>query len=209
MQYFLLNCINIHGNCIFIRKLFVSLSLKIIFSLIGDYQDQLFRITKIRICPMEKWRNFFLQQMGTGTGGSSHAVYESVATWGVWCKSIPFKIFDKVKAPAKRTWYDEHGDDEYIPSEGLYLEAYTMKVEFGCKKMTSVNDVRQKVGQFLEYLRSSGYMKLYSSHTRIGRQNVRLDSVSDNATWKTDDEGEFLVFEVTFNVGDPKTDITL
>ena len=52
-------------------------------------------------------------------------------------------------------------------------------------------------------------MKLYSSYTRIGRQNVRLDSVSDNATWKTDDEGEFLVFEVTFNVGDPKTDITL
>ena len=153
---------------------------------------------------MEKWRNFYLQKMGSST------TYESVSAWGVWCKSIPFKIFGKVKAPAKRTWYDEHGDDEYIPSEGLYLEAYTMKVEFGCKKMTSVNDVRQKVGQFLEYLRSSGHMKMYSSHTRIGRQNVRLDSVSDNAIWKTDDDGnEFLIFEVTFNVGDPVTDITL
>jgi hypothetical protein len=53
-------------------------------------------------------------------------------------------------------------------------------------------------------------MKMYSSHTRIGRQKVRLESVSDNAKWKTDDEGkEFLVFEVTFKVNDPVTDITL
>ena len=158
---------------------------------------------------MEKWRNFFLQRMGKDGNGNAYPVCESVATWGIWCKNIPFKLFDRVKAPAKRTWYDEHGDDEYIPKEGLYLEAYTMKVEFGCKKMSSVNDVRQNVGQFLAYLQSSGHMKLYSSHTRIGRQDVRLDSVSDNATWKTDAEGEFLIFEVTLNVADPKTDITL
>lgn len=158
---------------------------------------------------MEKWRNFFLQQMGTDTGGSPHAVYESVAAWGVWCKSIPFKIFDKVKAPAKRTWYDEHGDDEYIPSEGLYLEAYTMKVEFGCKKMAGVNDVRERVGAFLGYLRESGMMKMYCSYTRIGRQNVRLDSVGDGATWKNEEGQEFLIFDVTFKVNDPVTDITL
>lgn len=157
---------------------------------------------------MEKWRNFYLQKMGSGND-----LKESVAAWGVWCKEIPFKIFDKVKAPAKRTFHDEHGDSEYIPSEGLYLESYTMKIEFGCKKMTtpnSVTDVRTKVGDFLKYLRSSGHMMMYSSHTRIGRQYVRLDSVSDNATWKVDDDGnEFLVFEVTLNVADPMTDIEL
>lgn len=154
---------------------------------------------------MEKWQNFFLQKMGSG----SNPVKESVAAWGIYCKDIPFKIFDKVKEPAKRTWYDEHGDDEYIPSTGLYLEAYTMKVEFGCKKTKTITDVRKKVGEFLEYLRSSGHMKMYSSYTRIGRQNVRLESVSDNAKWKTDDEGEFLIFEVTLNVADPKTDIKM
>jgi len=159
---------------------------------------------------MDKWRNFYLQKMGTGSNSSAGSICESVAKWGVWCKTIPFKIFDKVKAPPKRTFYDEHGDSEYIPSEGLYLESYTMKVEFGCKKMTGVNDVRNKVGSFLEYLRSSGHLMMYSTHTRIGRQNVRLDSVSDSATWKTDDEGnEFLVFEVTFNVADPITEIKI
>lgn len=157
---------------------------------------------------MGKWNNFFLQRMG-----GNYSVCESVNTWGVWCKDIPFKIFDKVKAPAKRTWYDEHGDDEFVPSDGLYMEAYTIKVEFGCKKvnnsMASVNDVRKNVGDFIKYLRESGMMKMYSSHTRIGRQNVRLDSISDNAKWKTDEDGEFLIFDATFKVNDPITDITL
>lgn len=158
---------------------------------------------------MAKWNCFFLQRMGTSGNGGSYPVRESVGSFGIWCKSIPFQIFNKTKEPAKRTWYDEHGDDEYIPSDGLYLEAYTMKVEFGCKKMSSVSDVRQKVGEFLKYLRESGMMKLYCSHTRIGRQNVRLSSVSENAKWRSDEQGEFLVFEVTFKVNDPVTDITL
>lgn len=157
---------------------------------------------------MGKWNNFFLQRMG-----GNYPVCESVNTWGVWCKDIPFKIFDKAKAPAKRSWYDEHGDDEFISTDGLYMEAYTIKVEFGCKKvsnsMASVNDVRNKVGTFLKYLQESGMMKMYSSYTRIGRQNVRLDSISDNAKWKTEEEGEFLIFDVTFKVNDPVTDITL
>ena len=166
---------------------------------------------------MGKWQNFFLQKMGVDANDTPYPVRESVAEWGIWCKSIPFKLLDKVKEPAKRTWYDEHGDDEYIPSTGLFVEAYTMKVEFGCKKIengnkyssAAVSDVRQNVGDFLEYLRSSGMIKLYSTYTRIGRQNVRLESVSDNATWQSDDQGEFLIFEVTFKVNDPVTDVVL
>lgn len=154
---------------------------------------------------MEKWQNFYLQSIN----GTDKTVHESTSQWGVWCKDIPFKIFDKVKAPAKRTWFDEDGDEEYIPSEGLYLEAYTMEVEFGCKKTSTITDVRQKVGAFLEYLRASGHMNMYSSYTRIGRQNVRLESVSDNAKWKSNDNVEYLIFKVVFKVNDPNTDITL
>ena len=162
---------------------------------------------------MGKWNNFFLQRMGVGTNNAPYPVRESVATWGIFCKDIPFKLLDKVKAPSKHTWYDEHGDDEYIPSTGLFLEAYTMKVEFACKKgsdsKSSVSDVRTNVGNFLNYLRESGMMKLYSSHTRIGRQEVRIDSVGDNAKWICDDNMEFLIFEVTFKVNDPITNVTL
>lgn len=163
---------------------------------------------------MGKWNNFFLQRMGVGENNAPYPVCESVATWGVWCKDIPFKLFDKVKEPPKRTWNDEHGDDEYIPSSGLFLEAYTMKVELGCKKIdnsqASVDDVRDKVGEFMEYLRSAGMMNVYSSHTRIGRQNVRLESVPDSAKWKVEEDGfEWLIFEITLKVNDPMTDVTL
>ncbi len=166
---------------------------------------------------MEKWQNFFLQLMGTDEAGVPYPVNESVNKFGIFCKDIPFKIFDKVKAPAKRSFYDEDGDEEYISSEGLKLEAYTMKVEFACKKLegndstkfgTSVDDVRAKVGTFLNHLKQ-GMFNLYSSYTRIGRQNVRLESVSDQAVWKSDDNGEYLCFEVTFKVNDPVTDVTL
>ena len=168
---------------------------------------------------MNKWNNFYVQKMGTDTNGDAYPVCESVGTWGVWCKEIPFKLAEKMKEPAKRSWYDEHGDDEYVASGGLYAEAYTMKVELGCKMTTArdvtrygiaaVDDVRDKVGRFLSYLRSSGMLNMYSSHTRIGRRYVRLESVSDGATWKTTDDGqEFLVFSVTLKVNDPVTDWT-
>jgi len=169
---------------------------------------------------MARWQSFYLQRMGS----NSYPVCESVYTWGVWCKDIPFKVYGAVKEPAKRSWNDAHGDDEYVSASGLWLDSYEMEVEFGCKVMTEpigtsssseetahVADVRVAVGNFLEYLRASGMMKMYSTHTRIGRQNVRLVSVSDDAHWEPDegDGQEFLVFKVTFKVNDPKTDITL
>ncbi|MBR1449566.1 MAG: hypothetical protein IJ588_12580 [Prevotella sp.] len=167
---------------------------------------------------MSKWNNFYLQRMGTGSNGSAYPVCESVATWGMWCSEIPFKLAEKAKEPAKRSFHDEHGDEEFIPSGGLMMEAYDMKVKFGCKRMTSgrdtatygtqVSDVRQKVKAFLDYLRQSGMMKMYSTHTRIGRRYVRLQSVGDNAKWVTKDDMEFLMFEVTLKVNDPVTDVT-
>lgn len=164
---------------------------------------------------MGKWNNFFLQRMGEVSPGTPYPICESASTWGILCKTIPFKIIDKVKEPAKRSYHDEHGDDEYISPSGLFLEAYTMRVQFACKRIesdkygSSVDDVRDKVGTFITYLRSAGMMKMYSSHTRIGRQNVRLSSISDNAVWLTDDDQEYLVFEVEFKVNDPITDIVL
>ena len=168
---------------------------------------------------MGKWNNFYLRRMGTDENSSPYNTYESVTTWGIWCKSIPFKLYDKVKEPAKRSWYDEHGDDEFLPDGGLFMDAYTMDVEFGCKIIKTehdrtifgkaVSDVRANVGEFIEYLRTSGMMMMYSSYSRIGRQKVRLSEIHDDAVWKSDDDQEFLIFKVTFKVNDPMTNIIL
>ena len=175
---------------------------------------------------MASWQNFYLQKMGT-ENGALYPTYESVSEWGVWCKEFTWKLYGNVKEPAVRSWNDEHGTDEYIGADGLWLDAYDLEVEFGCKAMSNdvkeVNNVRVAVSHFLEYLRSSGMLMLFSSWSRVGRQYVRFKGVSDDATWepdminKLDDENradentttEFLVFKVTFKVNDPKTDITL
>lgn len=162
---------------------------------------------------MADWRNFYIKTMD-----STYPAKESVYDFGIWCKSIPFKIMDKVKQPPSRSFHDEHGVIEFIPTGGLKLDAYTMKVEFGCKKMRAthdgstyipaVNDVRSKVVEFINYLRTGGMLMLYSTYTGIGRQNVRLDSINDNAKWKNEGGVQWLIFEVTFKVNDPITDIT-
>ena len=167
---------------------------------------------------MEKWRNFLLQKMGEDENGTPYAVHESVETWGVWCKDIPFRPVSKVKEPARRTWHDEHGDDEYISVDGLYMESYEMKVEFGCKKMdkieadgatiSAITDVRSKVAAFISYLRESGMMKMYSTYTRTGRQSVRFVSYEDSAKWVSEDNQEFLIFSISFKVNDPVTEVT-
>ena len=163
---------------------------------------------------MAKWNNFFLQRMGTDDQDQPYAVCESVATWHMWCKEIPFKTGEKVKEPAKRSWPDEDGDDEFIPTEGLRMEAYSMKVQFGCKAKDDTTNhvsaatlVRQYTGNFLTYLKT-GMMKMYSSYTDVGRQNVRLESY-DEGTFKETDGEAFLFFDVTFKVNDPTTQITL
>ena len=180
---------------------------------------------------MSTWNNFFLQKMGEDSNGHEYPVMESVSSWGVYCCDIPFILVVDMKEPAKRDWYDEDGTDEYIPADGLKADSYTMKVKFGCKPRVTgsgqnavTHGVRENVGAFLTYLREAGNMKMYSSWTGIGRQNVRLKSVDDNATWEvdasgggraslSDREGEkvdaMLVFEVEFKVNDPVTDVVL
>ena len=156
---------------------------------------------------MENWQNFFLQRMGMDEDNHPYPVCESVSKWNVWCSEIPFKLFEKMKEPAKRTWFDQHGDDEYIPEGGLFAEAYEMTIKFGCRKEGTDDDVRENVASFLEYLRKSGMMKMYSSYTETGRQNVRLQSVSDNAKWKNENGEKWLVFGIDLKVNDPLTEI--
>ncbi|UKK52660.1 hypothetical protein [Prevotella sp. E2-28] len=165
---------------------------------------------------MSNWNTFYVQRMGLDGQGVQWPVKESVTEWGIFCKTIPFKLMGSVKKPACQTWLDEDGDEEFIPSTGLLRESYTIEIELGCKKLTasdstkydvSVNDVRDKVAAFIGWLQSAGMIKLYSTHTKIGRQYVRLESVPDDATWKNDNGEEWLIFKIVMKVNDPSTDI--
>lgn len=150
---------------------------------------------------MNRYFRIYLQREIDGA-----PVVDTIDSFGMYCMENPFKTCGEVKEPAKRTWYDEHGDDEYIPPVGgLYMAAYENKVKFGFNgKAYGANE---KLKAFLEYLRG-GMMKMYCEFNGIGRQHVRLKSVDDTLYRSVQGDEDILVASITFKFNDPVADIS-
>ena len=74
---------------------------------------------------MKDYFRIYMQKDGDGA-----KVMDTITDFGMYVSESPFKPCDAVKEPVKRSWYDEHGDDEYIGKDGLYMAAYENKVKF-------------------------------------------------------------------------------
>lgn len=158
-------------------------------------------------------------------GGS---VINSFSQWGIACCKVPFKVGGKTKEPAKRQWYDEHGEDVYLPSK-LMFEAYDAEFEMAYqgqelssnpynlsmafrqidafKKWLSGNDTSQGGGS---------QMKIYSPYSTVGRQGCYLMEFSNetpHVQLKQEKGNTYhenvVTFKVKFRVTDPMTNITL
>ena len=150
---------------------------------------------------MDRYFRIYLQREVDGA-----PVVDTIDSFGMYCMENPFKTCVDVKEPVKRTWYDEHGDDEYIPpADGLYMAAYENKVKFGFKgKAYGANE---KLKAFLEYLRG-GMMKMYCEFNGIGRKNVRLKSIEDTLSRDVKGDEDILIVSVTFKFNDPITNVS-
>lgn len=133
-------------------------------------------------------------------------VKETGADFDIYEVDSKFYGGASAKELPKRSWNDEHGDDEFVPDE-LMMESLTHSVKFGYKgDKFSANAV---IKSFLDYLSKGGSMKIYDEYNGIGRQHVRFSSMSDDAELVRDEEGDILIFTVTLKVNDPVTDIVL
>lgn len=131
-------------------------------------------------------------------------VIDTIESFGMYCMENPFKTCSDVKEPTKRTWYDEHGDDEYIPKEGLYMSSYENNVKFGFKgKAYGANE---QLKAFLQYLRG-GMMKMYCEFNGIGRRSVRLKNINQNLYRNALGDEDILVVTIGFKFNDPVTDV--
>lgn len=164
-----------------------------------------------------RWRAFFILNNMAYKGiyfqkeKEGSLVKESVSDFGIWCKDFPFKIFGEAKELAITDWKDEDGDDEFIP-DVIRIKAYDIDVEF-CYK-GEVNSANVKINDFLNYLtgRDGGgvSMKVYDDYTGIGRQKLRFKSTSKDAEIvRNDTDGDIIIFNVTFKVNDPVTNVIL
>lgn len=144
---------------------------------------------------------FYIQKETTGA-----EVYELGEKFGFYETSCNFYGGGAVKDVPSRNWYDEDGDDEYVPTAQKF-KAYEMEVSFGYKgSQFTANTALQSLKSYL----SGGTMKVYDTYNRIGRQNVRFMEISDDATLvRNSDDGDILIVKIKFKVNDPVTDVVL
>lgn len=147
--------------------------------------------------------------------GNDGAVTDVFQSYGMVLEDMPSVIPLVPKNIYSHSWPDEDGDDEYIP-ETIRYEAAECDFTFGCSSTDSSNTVFDKLNTFLEWLRS-GTFSFYCEYSGIGRQNVRLSELHDDARYSkhtlrrngVDVTEEVLSFTVTFKINDPKTAVVL
>lgn len=135
-------------------------------------------------------------------------VYNS-SHWGCFVVESPYiPVPTTPKNISSQSWFDEHGDDEYIP-DTIYYEPVEATVKFVFKG--TVAEAKTQITAFISYLQG-GEFKFYDEFYKVGRQHVRLLNFSDEAQFVYSDistERGCATFSVVFKINDPVTDITL
>jgi len=136
---------------------------------------------------------------------------ETGQDFGFYGMEIPFTMQAEAKEPSKNDWKDEDGDDEYIPEDGLRMQAFEIELKLGYKG--TKDTANAKLEALLKYLTgrdgSGARMKIYSTYTKIGYNEVRFVSISDDAELVRDADGDILVVTITLKVNDPVTKVVL
>ena len=128
---------------------------------------------------------------------------------------MPKSIALKPKNIYSHSWLDQNGDDEYLPGT-LYYEPVTIAMKFGAKvdNPSSAGTLRGTVRSFLDAIIGKEF-SFYAPLQGIGRQNCRVESLGDSASYHNlpiaggTSYEEQLVFTVNVKINDPYTQITL
>lgn len=167
-------------------------------------------------------QHILLIQKGTDS------VVNTYEKWGIVCNKVPFKAGGKTKDVAKRVWYDEHGDDAYIPNKQMF-EAYDAEFEFAYKGQELASNPMnlslafRQIDNFKKWLSGNGTAdgsgaeyKIYSPYSTIGRQGCYLLEISDEEPHLQlkQEAGNLyhenvVTFKAKFRVTDPMTNIVL
>lgn len=131
-------------------------------------------------------------------------VIDTVKEFGMYEMSSVFYGGGTVKNVPSRSWYDENGDDEFVPQKQKY-KAYDMNVKFGFHN--DFNTANSVIDKFMDFL-NDGTMKIYDSYNQVGRQNVRFMGIPDDAELiRHPQKGDLLIINVKFKVNDPVTEV--
>lgn len=174
---------------------------------------------------MSTYKKFLIQQQtynGT-TYTNVGDVIDTHATFGVVCQSLPFKYLPEPKELAKRDWHDEHGDDVYVPVDGIKFKAYDVEATF--LYVGNEETMASNLKQFVDFLYGrinivSGsivstvnatknvLLKIYDEYTRTGRRGAYVVSHDNSLYFFNEVSADAIAqFKIKFHVCDPVTEI--
>lgn len=128
---------------------------------------------------------------------------------------MPKNIALKPKNIYSHSWFDENGDDEYIP-QTIYYEPVVVAMKFGARvdNPTSAGTLRATVKDFLDAIIGKTF-SFYAPNQGIGRGDCRVESLGEDAAYHNlpiaggSSYEEQLTFTVNVKINDPYTPVTL
>ena len=159
------------------------------------------------------YKKLLIQQQ-TYNGSTYSNVGQKIDTQTVFhvvCQEFPFKHLPEAKDLPKRDWNDEHGEDVYIPTDGMKFKAYDLTATF--LYVGTQEDMMDELKGFVDFIsgRNTGgspLLAIYDEYTKTGRRGVYVQNV-DNELLAYDDVNTDVIarFKVKFRVSDPITAI--
>ncbi len=157
---------------------------------------------------MENYKRLLIRQ-----GSAQNTVIDTLEQFNVACQEFPYKYLPETKELAKKEWFDEDGDDVYIPTTGLKFKAYDLEAKL--LYVGSEENMVNELTSFINFLygRNTGGnpdLTIYDEYTQTGRQNVVVQSV-DNELIVYDNANTDVIaqFKVKFRINDPVTNVVL
>lgn len=146
----------------------------------------------------------------------SLAAIDTAIQWGIYVEDSPYiPIPQQAKNILSQKWFDQQGDDEFIP-EVIYYEPIEATIKFLYKGY--VSDAKINIKSFIDYITGTIF-SFYDKYSMIGRQNCRLLKFSDSAHLEYTGKEEVIngifqqpciaKFEITIKINDPVNNITL
>lgn len=140
-------------------------------------------------------------------------VVDTQTAFNVVCQEFPFKYLPEAKELPQHDWYDENGDDVYIPSDGLKFKSYDLEAKF--LYVGTQANMKSELKSFIDFVYGkntggSPLMAVYDEYTKTGRRGVYALSVDDDLILYDERNPHVIAqFKVKFHVTDPITDVTL
>lgn len=129
--------------------------------------------------------------------------------FSIVCTSFPYARNVDTKELPKNDWFDENGEDVFIPPS-VKFKAYDITIGLcycGVKGtgLAKINSLRNYLSGVSDNCAS---MKIYNSHTGFGRKGVYLKSFGE-MEFSVLNGNEIIEFDITLGVTDPATDISM